>query len=185
MVTGRQSGEGSSETYSATLPFRASSHREPPKLPQIVDFCVAANSFGLPVPESMSSTLSEDRAKHQHEANEFAKSWSALITKSFDQGRVGAPDEHEEEDRNATSRQAFSGRSARIVGRVPEASRGPASSQFGEAGFKRPNQFSACQRREQRQTGPRTPLHENEGRPRATYDKKEHIKCSQVEYDSC
>jgi hypothetical protein len=82
-------------------------------------------------------------------------------------------------------RQAFSGRPARIVGRVPRVSSGLASLQFGEAGLPRPNQSSACQSREQRQTGPRTPLRENEGRPRAKYDKKEHIKCSQVEYDSC
>jgi hypothetical protein len=83
------------------------------------------------------------------------------------------------------SRQAFSGRPARITGQAPGASNRPASPQLGGAGPQRPNQPSACQSREQRQTGPRTPLHENEGRPRATYDKKEHTKCSQVEYDSC
>ena len=56
---------------------------------------------------------------------------------------------------------------------------------LGEAGLQRPNKPSACQSREQRQTGPRTPLTENEERPRAKYHKKEYIKCSQVEYDSC
>ncbi len=85
----------------------------------------------------------------------------------------------------SSSRQVFSGSPAWIVGWAPGAPDGPASSLFGEAGLPRPNQSSACQSREQRQTGPRTPLHENEGRPRATYDKKEHIECSQVEYDSC
>ncbi len=84
-----------------------------------------------------------------------------------------------------SSRQAFSGRPARILGRTPGTSNGSTSLQLGEAGFPRPNQSSACQSREQRQTGPRTPLREKEGRPRAKYDKKEHIKCSQVEYDSC
>ena len=84
-----------------------------------------------------------------------------------------------------SSRQAFSGRPPRIVGRAPGAPDGPASSLLGEAGLPRPNQPSVCQSREQRQTGPRTPLREKEGRPRAKYDKKEHIKCSQVEYDSC
>ena len=84
-----------------------------------------------------------------------------------------------------SSRQAFSGRLARIVGRTPGTSNGPASLQPGEAGLPRPNQSSACQSREQRQTGPRTPLREKEGRPRAKNDKKEHTKCSQVEYDSC
>jgi hypothetical protein len=84
-----------------------------------------------------------------------------------------------------SSRQAFSGRPVRIVGWVPRVSGGLASLQFGEAALPRPNQSSACQSREQRQTGPRTPLRESEGRPRAKNDKKEHIKCSQVEYDSC
>ena len=84
------------------------------------------------------------------------------------------------------SRQAFSGRPGwMVLRRVPGASNGPASLQFGEAGLQRPNESSVCQSREQRQTGPRTPLRENEGRPRAKYDKKEHIKCSQVEVDSC
>ena len=72
-----------------------------------------------------------------------------------------------------------------VFGLVPEASNGPVSPQLGDAGSPRPNEFSVCQSREQRDTGPRTPLHASEGRPRARYDKKEHNKCSQVEYDSC
>jgi hypothetical protein len=184
MLTGRQSREGSSETYPATPAFRASNHREPTKLLQITDFCLAGDSFGTPAPKNIPSTSSDDPAKNQHEADEFDQSLSAFATELFDQGRVDAADGHEE-DGNPTSRQAFSGRPARIIGRIPGASNRPESLQLGEAGLQGPNQPSACQSREQRQTGPRTPLHENEGRPRATYDKKEHIKCSQVEYDSC
>jgi hypothetical protein len=55
----------------------------------------------------------------------------------------------------------------------PRTSNEPVSPQPGDVGFQRSNQSSACQSREQRHTGPRTPLHVNEGRPRARHDKKE------------
>jgi hypothetical protein len=84
-----------------------------------------------------------------------------------------------------SSSQAFSGRPARMAGWVPRVSNGPASRQFSGEGPERPNQSSARQRWEQRHAGPRTPLRENEWRPRANYNEKEHIKCRQVEYDSC
>jgi hypothetical protein len=91
-----------------------------------------------------------------------------------------------EEGRNNRSQQAFSGRPARMVlERVPVASNRPMPPQLGGAGSQRPNEFSACRSWEQRDTGPRTPLQVNEGRPRARYDKKESSKCSQVEVDSC
>jgi len=90
------------------------------------------------------------------------------------------------EGRSRISLQAFSGRPARVVLElVPETSNGSVPPQFGGAGSRRSNEFSACRRWEQRDTGPRTPLHENEERPRARYDKKERSKCSQVEVDSC
>jgi hypothetical protein len=84
-----------------------------------------------------------------------------------------------------SSSQAFSGRSARMAGWVPGVSNGPASRQFSGEGPERPNQSSARRRWEQRHAGPRTPLRENEWRPRANYNEKEYIKCRQVEYDSC
>jgi hypothetical protein len=91
-----------------------------------------------------------------------------------------------EEGRNSRSQQAFSGRLARIVlERVPVALNGPVPPLCGGAGSQGSNEFSACWSWEQRDTGPRTPLQVNEGRPRARYDKKESSKCSQVEVDSC
>ncbi len=101
-------------------------------------------------------------------------------------GGVGAAGDCGEGE-NGRSRRAYFGRPARMVfGLVPVASDGLVSPQLGGAGLlQRSNEFSACQSREQRDTDPRTPLHASEGRPRARYDKKEHNKCSQVEYDSC
>lgn len=92
----------------------------------------------------------------------------------------------DEEGRKRRSIRDFSGRPARtVLEPVPEASNGPVPPQLGGAGSQRSNQFSVCQSWEQRDSGPRTPLHANEGRPRARYDEKENSKCSQVEYDSC
>jgi hypothetical protein len=84
-----------------------------------------------------------------------------------------------------SSSQAYSGSPTWMTGWVPGVSNGPASWQLSGEGPKRPNQSSACRRWEQRYAGPRTPLRENEWRPRANYNEKEHIKCRQVEYDSC
>jgi hypothetical protein len=106
----------------------------------------------------------------------------ALEPRQSDEAIIG----DDEESRNYTPLQTFSGRLARTTfERVPEASNGLVPLQLGGTGSERLNQSSACQSREQRNTGPRTPLHVNEGRPRARYDKKERSKCSQVEYDSC
>ncbi len=153
---------GPSETYPADTPVRASGCRRTLKLPQITGFRPAGDLGGLPSFGRVSSISSGDRAKPSRSLQPFS-------------------------GEGATSRslQAFSGRSVRMQGRVPGASNGSASPRFGGAGLQRPNQSSVCQSREQRQTGPRTPLTENEGRPRARNDKKERIKCSQVEYDSC
>ena len=157
------SRQGLSETYPPFSLFRKSHHRAPSKSLQGTDFQPAESVCGPPPLARMLPTPPDDGAKH-------------LCGIAGDR----------EEGENRTSRQAYSGRPARIVtGLVPEASNRPASPQHGGVGFQRPNQSSVCQSREQRHTGPRTPLHVNEGRPRARYDKKEHIKCSQVEYDSC
>jgi hypothetical protein len=98
----------------------------------------------------------------------------------------GATAGDDEESSIAGSQQAFSGRPASaVLGRVPTALNGPAPRQLGGVGPERLNQSSACRRWVQRHTGPRTPLREIEGRPRAKSDKKESSKCSQVEVDSC
>ncbi len=179
---------GPSETYPATALFLSLASSAPLKSLQTRDFRPDGNACGTPPLARKSPAPSQEGAKHPYEADAPIKSSIAFATESFDprdKNRVGAAGDHEE-DGNPTSRQAFSGRPARIViGQVPETSKGSASPRLGEAGSQRPNQSSACQSREQRHTGPRTPLHVNEGRPRARYDKKEYNKCSQVEYDSC
>ncbi len=180
-----------SETSAATALFSASSYCETPKCLQIASFRPAEGSCGLLPFETTPPAPPGNGAKHlcdPHEGSGPAKSPIVLTAESFElrrRGGVGtAGDREEGEDR--TSRQAYSGRPARIViGLVPEASKGPVSPQLGEAGFQRSNRSSACQSREQRHTGPRTPLHVNEGRPRARYDIKESNRCSQVEVDSC
>jgi hypothetical protein len=197
MAYGRQSlalplrGDESSETYAATVLFSAPGYCETPKCLQIAFFRPAEDSCGLLPFATTPPAPRGNGAKHlcePQEGNELVKSLIALAAESFELRRRGgagtAGDREEGEDR--TSRQAYSGRPARmVIGLVPEASNGPVSLQSGEAGFQRSNQSSACQSREQRHTGPRTPQHLNEGRPRARYDKKESNRCSQVEYDSC
>jgi hypothetical protein len=179
-----------SETDSAAAGCREFNQLGGPKSLQLVAFRPAEGYYGPPRPVPTPPTPPGGRAKNRcdpNQARRLAKSPIALVAGSSDlyrKGGVGAVDDHEEGE-NPTSRQAFSGRSAGTVGRVPEASNGTASPQSGVAGSQRPNQFSACQSREQRYTGPRTPLHVNEGRPRARYDKKESNRCSQVEVDSC
>ncbi len=155
-------GHGPSETYPAIPLFRGSNYSGAAKALQIADFRPAKGSRGPLRPATTPPTPWGNGAKH-------------LCGITGDR----------EEDENQRSRQAYSGRPARIVGLVPEASNGPVSPQAGEAGSQRSNQSSACQSRVQRDTGPRTPLHASEGRPRARYDKKESNRCIQVEYDSC
>ena len=176
-----------SETYLAIALRRESDHRGPSKSLQIAAFCPTVSSCGRRLPAGTSPKDGAEHPRDRYEGSGLAKGLCALATESFDsRGKGGAGVAEGQEDEHRRSRQAFSGRAARMVGWTPGASNRPASLPLGEAGLlPRLNQFSACRRWEQRQTGPRTPLHENEGRPRAMYDKKEHIKCSQVEYDSC
>ena len=168
------SGDRPSETYPAIPLFRSSNYSRDystPKSLQIAAFRPAEGSCGALPPAPSPAMPRGDGAKHRCDPHR--------------RGGVGAAGDRGEGE-NGRSRQAYSGRLARMVfGLVPEASNGPASLQLGEVGSQRPNRSSACQSREQRDTGPRTPLHASEGRPRARYDKKEHNKCSQVEYDSC
>jgi hypothetical protein len=121
------------------------------------------------------------------DANRLDRSSIALAAVASESRRNGGGIAGDyEEGRNRRSQQAFSGRPARMVlGRVPVASNGPVPPQLGGAGSQGSNEFSVCRSWEQRDTGPRTPLQVNEGRPRARYDKKESSKCSQVEVDSC
>jgi hypothetical protein len=167
-------GDRPLETSPAIPLFRLSNyHRDcgAPKSPQIAAFRPAEGSCGA-LPTAATPVMPPgDGAKHRCDPCRG--------------GGVGTAGDRGEGE-NRRSRQAYSGRLARMVfGWVPEASSGPVSLQLGEVGSQRPNRFSVCQSREQRHTGPRTPLHLNEGRPRARYDKKEYNKCSQVEYDSC
>jgi hypothetical protein len=183
-------GESQSETYSDTGGRHKSGR------------CSATNYLqnatsplrGTPkmrLPQAPNPSLSPGRgAKNSPrppEANRLPWSLIALQVGALEPRRRGGTIVgDDEEGRIRTSLQAFSGRLARMAfERVPEASKGPVPLQLGGAGSERQNQSSACQSREQRNTGPRTPLHVNEGRPRARYDKKERSKCSQVEYDSC
>jgi hypothetical protein len=166
------SGGGPSETYPAIPLFCAANYCRASKSLQIGVFCLAGGSCSTLPPSATPAMLPGNGAKHRCDPHR--------------RGGVGtAGDREEGEDRR--SRQTYSGRPAWIVfGLVPEASNRLVSPQLGGAGLlQRSNEFSACQSREQRDTGPRTPLHASEGRPRARYDKKEHNKCSQVEYDSC
>ncbi len=179
-----------SETYLATIGCGESDQRGAPKSLQIAAFRPADGSCSSPPLAKISSRTPGSGAKNRCDpkgASKFVKSPTALKTESsdpFHKAGVGAADDQEEGE-HPTSPQAFSGRPVGTVGRVPEASNETASPQSGVAGSQRPNQSSACQSREQRHTGPRTPLHVNEGRPRANYNKKEHSKCIKVEYDSC
>jgi hypothetical protein len=168
-------GGGSSETYPAIPLFHLSNYYRDysaPKSLQIAAFLPTEGSCGTLPPAVTPAMPPGDGAKHRCDPHR--------------RGGAGTAGDREEGE-NRRSRQAYSGRPARMVyGPVPGTSNGPASLQLGGAGLlQRSNEFSACQSREQRDTGPRTPLHASEGRPRARYDKKEHNKCSQVEYDSC
>jgi len=152
---------GSSETYSAIPLFRAAGYCRTSNPLQLAGFRPAEGPCEPLSPATISPASSGGGAKHRC---------------------VG----DREEGENQRSRQAYSGRPARMeFGLAPVASNGPVSPQLGDAGSRRSNQSSACQSREQRDTGPRTPLHVNEGRPRARYDTKESNRCNQVEYDSC
>ena len=167
-------GDGRLETYPAIPLFRSSNCSRESGAPKSLEhavFRLAEGSRGALPPAAMPAMPLGDGAKHRCDPRR--------------RGGVGiAGDRGEGENRRL--RQAYSGRPAwMLIGRVPEASNGPASLQLSEAGLQRSNRSSACQSREQRHIGPRTPLHASEGRPRARYDKKEHNKCSQVEYDSC
>jgi hypothetical protein len=197
MAKGRQSftlplrRDELSETYAATALFSAPNCCRTPNPLQIAAFRPGEGPCDPQPPTTTPHTPPDSGAKHRcdpHEAGGLANSPTVLTAESFKprrEGGVGTAGDREEGE-NRTSRQAYSGRPARmVIGLVPEASNGPASRQLGEAGFQRSNRSSACQSREQRHTGPRTPLHVNEGRPRARYDKKESNRCSQVEYDSC
>jgi hypothetical protein len=108
------------------------------------------------------------------DANRLDRGLGALVAAASESRRSGGAIAGDyEEGRNRRSQQAFSGRPARMVlERVPEASNGPVPPQHGGTGSQRSNEFSACQSWEQRDTGPRTPLQVNEGRPRARYDQK-------------
>lgn len=179
-----------SETVPATVGRGESGQCGAPKSLQIKAFPLTEGSCGSPSLAKTPSTPRGGCAKNRCDpkgAGKFVRSPTALTTESPDPSHEGGIDiaDDQEEGENPTSPQAFSGRPAGVAGRVPKASNETASPQPGVASSQRPNQSSACQSREQRQTGPRTPLRENEGRPRAKYDKKEHIKCSQVEVDSC
>jgi hypothetical protein len=166
-------GDRPSETYPPIPLFRLSNcYRDcsAPKSPQIAAFR-PAEGWGALLPAATHVMPLGGGAKHRCDPRR--------------RGGVGTAGDRGEGE-NRRSRQAYSGRLAwMVIGWVPEASNGPASLQLGEVGSQRPNRSSACQSREQRDTGPRTPLHLNEGRPRARYDKKESNRCSQVEYDSC
>lgn len=168
-------GGSPSETYPAIPLFRSSNHSGDcgvPKSLQIAAFWPTEGSRGTLPPAAPPAMLPGDGAKN--------------LCDPHRRGGAGTAGDREEGEKGR-SRQAYSGRPVRMVfGQVPEASNGPVSPQLGGTGLlQRSNEFSACQSREQRDTGPRTPLHASEGRPRARYDKKEHNKCSQVEYDSC
>jgi hypothetical protein len=181
---------GVSETYPAIPLFRTSNHPEHQKSLQIEAFRPTRGGRPPLPPARMSHTPPGNGAKHlcdPHEASRPAKSPTVLTAESFNPRLTGGADTtgDREEGENRRSRQAYSGRPARIAGWVPEASNGPAPRQFSGEDLERPNHSSACRRREQRHAGPRTPLRENEWRPRANYNEKEHIKCRQVEYDSC
>ncbi len=165
-------GDRPLETYRVDPLFSSSCSYGAPKSLQIAAFRLAGGSCGALPPVVTPAMPLGDGAKHRCDPCR--------------RGGVGAAGDCGEGE-NGRSRQAYSGRPARMVfGLVPVASNGLVSPLLGGAGLlQRSNEFSVCQSREQRDTGPRTPLHASEGRPRARYDKKEHNKCSQVEYDSC
>jgi hypothetical protein len=183
-------GEQQSETASATSERNKSSRRSAANLPQNTHFSLDARPEER-LPLASSPSLPPERgAKNSPrppEANRLPWSLIALRVGALEPRRSGgAIIGDDEEGRIRTSLQAFSGRPAQtVLERAPEASNGSVPPQLGGASSERLNQSSACQSREQRNTGPRTPLHVNEERPRARYDKKERSKCSQVEYDSC
>jgi hypothetical protein len=168
-------GDESSETYSAIASDRAPDYcgtQEPLQIIGFRGFRPAEGPCGPLPPATTRPRSSGGGAKHQCDTRRRSGA-----------GTVG----DREEGKNRKSRQAFSGRPAQILlGLVPEAPNRPVSPQLGGAGlFRRLNELSVCQSRVQRDTGPRTPLHASEGRPRARYDEKESNRCSQVEYDSC
>jgi hypothetical protein len=179
-----------SETDPATIGCCEISQHEEPEPLLIAAFCPIDGLRSSSPLATMAPKPPGSGAKNRCDPNEasgFVKISATLKAETPDllrKGGVGTAGNHEEGE-HPRSPQAFSGRPAATTGRVPEVSNETAKPQSGVAGSQRPNQSSACQSREQRHTGPRTPLRKLKGRPRANYNKKEHSKCIKVEYDSC